>query len=124
MIWIDIGIKLRSQERIFSGILEIHINTSWDFEIWFHITFTIYFDEKKYQTINHGGRLVQFRYFVFSPRNYENTKIIVFSWSSRKDAILRLFVISSFRPEITKRRRLSLFRGENTINCGVRRRYM
>ena len=30
----------------------------------------------------------------------------------RKDAIVCLFVTSSFYPEITERRRLSLFRGE------------
>ena len=52
-------------------------------------------------------------------RKDEDLRLFVMSWQSRKDAILRLFVISSFRPELTKRRRVSLFRGEKTINCGL-----
>ena len=46
------------------------------------------------------------------PPEGEKTKIIVFSWWSRKDAILRLFVISLFRGEVkkTKRRNFPFFR--------------
>ena len=63
------------------------------------------------------------------------TKIIVISWRKNDKlcgkktlnsgekrsnfASFHPFVISSFRPEITKRRRLSLFLCEKTINCGV-----
>ena len=54
-----------------------------------------------------------FRYFVLSLRNnalrYFGAKSKI---RRRNFAFFRLFVISSFRHEITKKRSLSLFRGE------------
>ena len=62
-------------------------------------------------------------FFVVSWRSRKDAILRPFFFSlfrvklkRRNDAILRLFVISSFHPEITKRRILSLFRGEKTIN--------
>ena len=55
-----------------------------------------------------------YRYFGAKSkrRNFASFRYFTLQRRRRKDAILRLFVISSFRPEITKRRSLSLYRGE------------
>ena len=63
------------------------------------------------------------RYFVFSPRNNQKDEVyrhLVAKSKRRKRRNFASFRLFRLRPEITKRRRLSSFRGEKTIDCGLK----